>query len=256
MSGASRAPRRPLVVAHRGGSPDDIDNSLAAFEHALAVGAHLIECDLRLSRDGVIVLYHDAKVGGERVSALTLDELRARVPTLLTLAELFDRLSRETVRSRVTLDLKDRDVDRALAPCLRERGLTRDALITSQHMPALRRLRGQFPGLRLGLSRGQICGGRRRVWLRELLGHLLEPVIFIWLLPQLRWSRATAVALQYRLVTPRLVRRFNRAGYRVYTWTVDDCNRTRYLSRCGVDMIATNMPREILACLGYRQRTR
>jgi glycerophosphoryl diester phosphodiesterase len=70
-------------------------------------------------------------------------------------------------------------------------------------------------------------------------------------LPQLRWSRATAVALQRRLVTPAIVRRFNHAGIRVYAWTVDDCAEAQRLARCGVDMLATNVPQDVLACLGW-----
>src|SRR5439155_16107109 len=107
---AARHTRRPLVVAHRGGSPTDIENSLAAFEHALAIGTHMTECDLRLSREDVIVLYHDHRVSGASLSQLALRELREHVPTLLTLDDLYDRLSRETARHRVVLDLKERGI--------------------------------------------------------------------------------------------------------------------------------------------------
>jgi glycerophosphoryl diester phosphodiesterase len=47
------------------------------------------------------------------------------------------------------------------------------------------------------------------------------------------------------------VRRYHRLGYRIYAWTVDDCPRARRLARAGVDLIATDLPDEILACLGW-----
>jgi glycerophosphoryl diester phosphodiesterase len=243
--------RRPLVVAHRGGSPTDLDNSLAAFEHALAIGAHLMECDLRLSSDGVVVLHHDERLEGRTIPDFTLAELRERIPTLITLDELLDRVARHDTRGRFTFDLKQRGIERQLAHALRERGLTRDTLVTTQHAPSLRRLARSFPGLRLGLSRGQTASGIRPRLLRRPTAALLRPIIFAWLLPQLRWSRATAVALQHRLVTPAIVRRFNHAGIRVYAWTVDDCAEAQRLARCGVDMLATNVPQDVLACLGW-----
>ena len=248
--------RRPLVVAHRGGSPADIENSLAAFEHALSIGAHLLECDLRLSRDGVIVLLHDERLDTSPISSFSLAELRARVPSLLTLDELLDRVARNQTGGRFTFDLKQRGIERELAPLLRERGLTQHTLVTTQHAPSLRRLARSFPGLRRGLSRGQAAAGVRPGWLRRPTAALLRPFIFAWLLPQLRWSRATAIALHYRLVTPTLVRRFNRAGIRVYSWTVDDCANAQRLAVCGVDLLATNVPREMLECLGWKPPSR
>src|SRR5581483_5764644 len=87
----------PVVIAHRGASASEPENTLAAFEAALAAGAPLVELDVRLSADGVPVVIHDADVarttdGFGWVHELTLAELRAlnagtaarpeRIPTL------------------------------------------------------------------------------------------------------------------------------------------------------------------------------
>ena len=244
--------RRPLVVAHRGGSPADIDNSSAAFEHALRVGAHLLECDLRLTGDGEVVLHHDETAAGIPVWRLSVDELRARVPTLLTLAQLLDLVARTGTEGRFTFDLKQRGVDRQLAAALRTHNLTRQTLVTTTHSASLRRLAHEFPGLRLGLSRGQLVGWLRPAWTRRLYVAALRPVLLAWLLPQLRWSHATAVVLQHRLIDRRMVTRCNQAGYRVYAWTVDDRDAALRLAACGVDMVATNVPAEMLVWLGWR----
>ena len=52
----------PLVIAHRGASGDRPENTLPAFEEAIAQGADVIETDLHLSRDGVVVIHHDASL--------------------------------------------------------------------------------------------------------------------------------------------------------------------------------------------------
>jgi len=73
---------RPLVLGHRGASHDAPQNTLAAFRKAVEVGADGVELDVHLSRDGVPVVIHDAKVdattdGSGSVSAMSLAELQS-----------------------------------------------------------------------------------------------------------------------------------------------------------------------------------
>jgi glycerophosphoryl diester phosphodiesterase len=69
------------VFAHRGGARIGPENTLAAFERAHALGVDGFELDVRLSRDGEVMVIHDADVdrttnGSGKVSALTSAELR------------------------------------------------------------------------------------------------------------------------------------------------------------------------------------
>src|SRR5437773_3474428 len=79
---------RPLVFAHRGGSALAPENTLDAFDNGLALGADGIELDVRLSRDGVVVVHHDVLLDRTThlrgpVAAYRTDELAiANVPTL------------------------------------------------------------------------------------------------------------------------------------------------------------------------------
>ncbi|SFB86602.1 glycerophosphoryl diester phosphodiesterase [Bosea sp. CRIB-10] len=80
----------PLAIAHRGGALLAPENSAEAFEQAKAVGAEIVETDVRLSADGALVCLHDADLqriaGDPRLVAETaLVELRAILPGLLTL---------------------------------------------------------------------------------------------------------------------------------------------------------------------------
>ncbi|WP_424346638.1 glycerophosphodiester phosphodiesterase [Kocuria sp. CH-021] len=105
---------RPIVYAHRGASAAFPEHTRAAYVQALLDGADGVECDVHLSRDGHLVLHHDAQLGRTSdgrgpVSARTLAELRrldwtswkgTRIPPghgapdrqLLTLPELLDLL--------------------------------------------------------------------------------------------------------------------------------------------------------------------
>lgn len=242
--------RRPLIVAHRGGSPEDVDNSLAAFEHALAIGADLIECDLRRSAEGTIVLCHDASAGGRKLSTLSVPQIRAIIPTLLTLEELLDRLVDAGPSGRLVLDLKERGIERLLIPLLEARPeLVSNVLVSTVHTMSLRRLSQRFPRIRLALSRGHLISSLQPTGLHGAIAKVLRPVFPVWLSLQVRWCGATAVAMQYRLIDPTAVKRYHRLGCRAYCWTVDDCADARRLADAGVDMIATNVPEELFRCL-------
>jgi glycerophosphoryl diester phosphodiesterase len=70
----------PLVIAHRGASEVEPEHTLAAYEHAIAIGADALECDVRLTADGHLVCVHDRRVdrtssGTGLVSTLELAQL-------------------------------------------------------------------------------------------------------------------------------------------------------------------------------------
>jgi glycerophosphoryl diester phosphodiesterase len=241
---------RPLIVAHRGGAPHDVENSLAAFVHGLQVGSDVIECDLRTAVDGTVVLYHDAHAEGEPVTTLTVDELRRRVPTLVTYAEFVTWATSHPEFPRIVLDLKERDIDRRIAASLDDAKFRGRVLVTTQHTASIRHLTAEFPDLRVGLSRGHAAAGADPPALRPWIIRALKPMLFWWLLPQLLWSRATTVVIYHRLVSRRNLRQFQRVGVRVYAWTVDDCLEAQRLASDGVDMMATNAPWLLRGCLG------
>jgi len=86
-------PENPQLIAHRGGPVHQPENTMAAFEHAIAIGSDWIEMDIQRSQDGVLVVVHDEMVdrttnGTGNVSDSTWEQLQAldagngeRIPT-------------------------------------------------------------------------------------------------------------------------------------------------------------------------------
>ena len=66
-----------MVAAHRGVAAGAAQNTIAAFTNAIEVGADMIEFDVRRTRDGELIAFHDAVAGGVPVSGLTRDEIEA-----------------------------------------------------------------------------------------------------------------------------------------------------------------------------------
>lgn len=72
---------RPLAIAHRGHSIEYPENTTAAYKKAIELGAEMIECDVNITRDGVLVMMHDPTLdrttnGTGRVNAATWDEIQ------------------------------------------------------------------------------------------------------------------------------------------------------------------------------------
>jgi glycerophosphoryl diester phosphodiesterase len=130
---ASVRARRTLVCAHRGASADHADNSVAAFEAAIAAGADLIETDVRRAADGTLVCAHDPVETGETY---------VPVETLLALA-----------RGRIGLDLeiKEEGVEADLLQLLRPEDRAARLVVTSFLPGALAACRRLDPALDLGL---------------------------------------------------------------------------------------------------------
>ena len=84
--------KKPLVIAHRGGALLAQENSRAAFRAAEKANADAIETDVRITRDGILVNFHDAdlqRLCGDRRSVAEIDfrTLKSLVPAIMTLAE-------------------------------------------------------------------------------------------------------------------------------------------------------------------------
>jgi glycerophosphoryl diester phosphodiesterase len=238
----------PLIIAHRGSSAIEPENSLAAFRQAAVDGADGIELDVLLCATGEAVVFHDddlVRLAGrsERIADLSLTAIRdvrlmsgAAIPTL---DEVFEQCGEALL---LNVELKASGI--AHAGCLalvdRVAGIVARAgasvsdrvLVSSFHPRVLAYWRRRAPRVPAGL-------------LFEREAPL--PLRRAWALP---WLRPFSAHPESVLCTPRAIRGWQRRGYRVNVWTVDDAVDVRRFARMGVDAIITNHParsREALA---------
>lgn len=208
------------------------------------MGADVLECDARLTRDGALVLAHDGVVGrgsaATRIAWETEAHLRARDPELLTLAELLALVRAHDVLLNV--DLKSPNAEVPLVGMLAAHDLIGRTIITSRAAYQLRRLRALAPGLRLGLSKGSGPPPGLR-GLPEFAALLIQRTLLPRRLPSiLRNTGADAAYMQHQFITPYLVAALHDAGLGIAAWTVDDIAVAQRLIGWGVDGITTNRP--------------
>ena len=234
------------VTAHRGASAVAPENTLAAFEAAIAAGADMIEFDVRLSADGAVVVFHDSdfrRMAGDARAVVDtpLAAMRdidigswfdpafadQRIATLGEALVFIDR------RAQALVELKP-DADNAatlLAAVLDEveRSGYRDAVILASLSPDLvRAARIAAPDARLALFANAALPGTARRTDFDMLG------------------------LNHLQLDLRAVAEARRRGYTLQAWTVNDPARMARYMDLGVDDISTDVPAEAVRVRGER----
>ncbi len=144
---------RPLIIGHRGAKGLALENTAASVEAAISYGVDQVEIDLRVCKDGTVVLLHDAKPvarNGERIHTLdyNLAELREWFPDLLTLQELLTVVNH---RCRIMLEFKElaavTPTLEILRKSLKQGWKEEEFLFASFQYEPLRQLRAAYPNI-------------------------------------------------------------------------------------------------------------
>jgi glycerophosphoryl diester phosphodiesterase len=215
-----------LVIAHRGAWGPAVPsapaaNTLDAFEAAIALGADMIELDVRCTRDGQLVVFHDARVKTVPTASLRYDALKAK-GTKSRPPRLQDVLALTKDRIALNLEVKETGyIDETIA-MLRPFGLER-CLVSSFLDDVVREAKTVAPELKTGLLVG--AGFRRALTIR---------------LPA---ARADCLVLHRRLADATALAKMTAAGVPAVIWTVN-APRTldRYLAHAAVEGVITDRP--------------
>lgn len=234
---------RPTIFAHRGASAHAPENTLAAFELALAQGAEGIELDTKLSADGHAVVIHDATVdrttdGHGRVNDMSLADLRSldagvffaekyRGEKIPTLEEVFEALGKRLFINIELTNYKTPGDHLVEAVCMlvKKFALQKQVLFSSFLGSNLSKARGLLPEVPLGLL---ALNGFLGAWARSF---------------GFAFGRYQALHPNLKDVTPHQIRRVHRLERRVHVWTVNAAEDMRRLFDWSVDGIFTDDPK-------------
>ena len=233
----------PLIEAHRGDSSHAPENTLAAFQRAIRLGADSIELDIHPAKDGTLMIIHDETVdrttdGRGRVGDMSVEELLhldagakfspafagQRIPRLTDVLEL---VAESGMQLNVEIKSSPRglDVPRALVGHLRRFGNPSGFVVSSFDLQCLldvRALAPEFPLALIGHASGilDLAEKYHLPWIHADHNGANEKII----------ARAHALAIQ------------------VNVWTVDDPAAFPHWKAFGVDKICTNDPGLMIEC--------
>jgi glycerophosphoryl diester phosphodiesterase len=257
----ARAAQHPLVIAHRGGMHLWPENTIYAFERALALGADVLEMDLHTTADGAIVVLHDSTVDRttegtgvvrdftlERLTALDAGyrwspdggrsfPLRAQGLTIPTLEQVLLAFP----EARLNLEIKQAapSLVPQLCELVRSFRAQERVLVASFQEEAVHEFRVTCPGAATSATARE---ARRFVALKPLPSPPYIPPAKALQLPE-RLGRIT-------VLSPSLIRAAHAANLQVHAFTINEPERMRRLLELGVDGIVTDRPDLMLELLG------
>jgi len=238
--------RAVSIIAHRGGSKESTENTIEAFQRAIRIGADGIETDIRLTRDGVVAIYHDERIGrvegiksatpGQLVSEITYEELSShpllpvgderggrRAPTLKDLLN-------EVKSGLLNIEIKRGDrfdelVERT-AGILKDSAAFDRVVLEAPDIVTAQKLRAALgPKLKLHINPGYDSS----VSFDESLKRVLA-------------FKPHSISVSYRKLSWEIVDLAHQAGVEVWVWTVDSPAIARAMALLGVDAIKTDLP--------------
>lgn len=227
-------PRPVVVIAHRAGPPPAPENTLAALERAIDAGAEMAEIDVQRTRDGVVVVHHDAdlmRLAGDprRIAETRYAELAGAVqrpddgspPEERRVATLAEFLDRAQDRIELVIELKYYGPDPGLAEAVvrevRQAGMSNEVRVMSLDYDAVRQVRRLASRITTGYVAAAAVGDLTRL-----------PVDFL--------------AVAQSRVSPRLLRAAARQGIEVHAWTVNRPDQMVDLMERGVHGLITDEP--------------
>jgi glycerophosphoryl diester phosphodiesterase len=234
---------RPKVYAHRGASADFPEHTRQAYLAAIKQGADGFECDIRLTKDSIPILWHDstlrriASVPGD-IAGLTLKEIRGRYPQVMLLSELLDLaiahgkdLAIETKHPVPT----GRQVETVLVQQLKNR----ESEIANS-------------GIEISVMSFS--------WFAiEIMRRSLSEINTVMLLnPRTvritnRFTSAQSLGPSIEMIkkNSEFISTAKKAGKRLFVWTVDEPADVEFCASNRIDVVITNKPAQARKVLGY-----
>ena len=222
-----------INYAHRGASAYAPENTMTAFRLGIKLGANGIETDVRKTKDGIPVLFHDAGLlrltGTDRLIAdMTLKELSGiKIPspdgaltdTVPTLEEFLSFVKDQP--AAVALELKDDGLEAVVIAMTAASGIADRCVVTSFSPEHLAIVKALAPEMKVGL----------------LTDAVDEDVV-----SGLKKIGAEQICPKASVLTPELVRSLHKEGFCVRAWGIRDEEMMKEACRCGVDGMTVNFP--------------
>jgi glycerophosphoryl diester phosphodiesterase len=253
---AYEPPPWPQVIAHRGDSVREPENTRPAIESAIDIGVDMVEVDVRLTKDSVPILIHsgrleDTTTGRGLVTDHTWEEIQRldagvwKGPEfaderVLSLKEVLD-LTRGRVA--LNLDFQTSDVVAPGVAVVRAAGMTGDLVISGCRADCMEIMAAATNEITTLLNPDDLPAGidsaEARTMVHRSMGVAAE-------------FGAAGINVEHRLVDAALVDRAREVGLGVWVYVVDDEERFAEFIDMGVTAVTTNRPARMLAVAASR----
>jgi len=252
----NRSYNKPMIIAHRGGASESTENTIGAFQRAVRIGADGIETDIRLTRDRVVVVYHDDYFG--RVEGLVPAQ-RTRLISEMTYADLTKQtlipVGEDTGGRKVpTLlellsEVRHGLLNIEIKRCAHFDEMIKETTAVLKGFPDLDRIVLETPDLETAKKIRKAMGSRVKLHINPEydgtvpLSESLKRVLKF---------KPHSISVSYRKVSRDIVDQAHRSGVEVWVWTVNAEDTAQEMAALGVDAIKTDKPSLLMKLFGNR----
>jgi glycerophosphoryl diester phosphodiesterase len=233
----------PKIYAHRGSSAKFPEHTLKAYLAAIEEGADGFECDVRLTKDSIPVLWHDSTlkriVGASGdVAALTLDEIRNKYPQVMLLRELLDLAV--THKKDIAIETKhpvptSREIETVVAQLLKDQ--KNDIADSGIEISVM------------SFSWFAVEGFRR--FMPDVNTVMLLNPRTARIATRLTSAQTLGPSIEMIKRNSHLLDAAKSEGKRLFVWTVDELEDVDFCLQNGIDVVITNKPAQARKVLGY-----
>ena len=214
------------IIAHRGASEYEPENTLKSFKKAIDLGAELIEFDVRLSKDNSLVIMHDKTVdrttnGSGIVREMTLSQLKEldagegeKIPTFEEALKLIKG------KAKPVVEIKEINTEDEILDLLDKHNLIKDAFIVSFKKKVLKKVRS----------------------INKNIKTCLIKILPIGIVTDTIECGANAVAINNRLANKYFINKAHSNDLYIFAWTENNTERCKKLAQMGLDGVVTNRP--------------
>jgi glycerophosphoryl diester phosphodiesterase len=200
-----------LIIAHRGAPSFAKENTIESFEKAIALGADMIEFDVRRTKDNIFIAHHDESIQSKLIQELPYKKISEMARQQGFSIPIVEEVLKST-RGKIKLDveLKEEGYEREIVALLSKYFKEDQFIITSFNDSSLKVIKDNYPEIKVGL----------------LLGKLKTPLLMriSEFFPMKRYKKAKAdfLVAHWKLLRAGFLERARRSHKPVIVWTVND----------------------------------
>ncbi|MHA1385760.1 MAG: glycerophosphodiester phosphodiesterase [Candidatus Helarchaeota archaeon] len=226
--------RKFTIIAHRGASGYEFENSMKAFKKAIELKAQMIETDAQISSDGIIVLNHDNNIKKTtnqkgKISKLSFEELKKiplkngeQIPTYQELLELCKG------KIEINLEIKARKIEKKVLNITQDNGMLEDVVFSSFSFKTLKNIRDLNSKARLAyliIIEGSFIA-RLNFWMDKIVNLGIE-----------------SINPFHTFISSKLVKEAHKKEILIFPWTINDADKIRSLIKeKNIDGVFTDYP--------------
>lgn len=215
-----------LKIGHRGARAYEPENTLSSFRKAIELGANAVELDVRKTKDGKLVVIHNADVnkttnGEGAINELTLEQIQKLVTDknehIPTLDDVLDSVGK---RVKILIEIKEVGTEKQILDLIQQKALTDNVIVVSFHEEALKKVRELNSKVETGL-----------IYVRHK--NPIQTALDL---------KAKYLLALYSFTHSANVKKAHENGLKMIVWTINKREEVEEYKKKGVDGIASDRP--------------